>query len=169
MTDLSIEHFRLEAIKLAIASGLHSRAAEFVHLVEHGCLPPAGAQPPPAAITRPAAPLPPPLPPAPPPAPAAGENSPAAPARSAAQIPGQLGALPRWTPERQALLHRLMAPHTAPYHGVTWHAYADQLTALAGPPVAAPQARAWWFKVGAFHRAAAEQATREATHVQLDA
>lgn len=141
MSERTIEEFRLDALRLAIESGRHSRAAEFVHLVEHGCLPP-------APDARPAT------------SPAPAIEAAAPPASTAPPAPSppyRLADMIRWTPARKALLFSLMAPHAPLYRGVTWHAFSDRLTALPGLPVSAAQARAWWEKVGAVQRVRIER------------
>lgn len=142
MSERTIEEFRLDALRLAIESGLHSRAAEFVHLVEHGCLPP-------APDARPASPT---------AAPGEVAAAPASTVPPAPSPPYRLADMIRWTPERkEALLFSLMAPHAPLYRGATWHAFSDRLTALPGLPVSAAQARAWWEKVGSVQRARIER------------
>jgi hypothetical protein len=177
MTDLPIDHYRLETVRLGLEKGLLlSEIGRLVALVETGTLPTLetvaqaianGHDDAPSPALRERARV------------RAAAPSDAAPDRGQAAAPGppaiahaldrqaeplpvaaqpatrrgyRLADLPRWTEERKALLHQLMAPHEPPYHRITWHAFAEKINLLPGPPLSGTQVRDWWAKVGSFQR-----------------
>jgi hypothetical protein len=69
------------------------------------------------------------------------------------RVPCEVPTGPRWSDARKQAMHTLMADHAAPFYGVPWADIAAKLSELPGPTISVTQARDWWAKVGAFHRA----------------
>jgi hypothetical protein len=160
----SIEQLRVECIGMALGQDQLTMAqrlelaTHLVALMEHG----ASAQPTGSGEAWPKV-----NPPAPPRRETVAEAIkaarddvmiPAPPPPALVPAPGayHMAALPRWSEPRKALMFSLMAGATAPWHGIGWAVMAEKLSALPGPGITGAQARDWWMKVGAFHRARAE-------------